>query len=74
VARIREERDKTGEVYEELEPKVWEVIAEKPFDVEQEQYVVCLDTMGQDREFTDEQRRFALTTVRNFKDIWERTE
>lgn len=30
--------------------------------------------MGQDREFTDDERRFALTTVKNFKEIWERTE
>ena len=30
--------------------------------------------MGQDREFTDDERRFALETVKNFKEIWERTE
>jgi hypothetical protein len=30
--------------------------------------------MGQDREFTDEQRRFALETVVSFANIWERRE
>jgi hypothetical protein len=30
--------------------------------------------MGQDRELTETERRFALDTIRNFKRIWERTE
>lgn len=33
-----------------------------------------LDTLGQDREFTFEQRRFALETVKNFAAIWEKRE
>jgi hypothetical protein len=36
--------------------------------------VVGLDTLGQDREFTFEQRRFALETVKNFAAIWEKRE
>ena len=36
--------------------------------------MVCLDTMGQDREFTEEQRRFVLTVVQAFKNNWERAE
>jgi hypothetical protein len=35
---------------------------------------VGLDTLGQDREFTFEQRRFALETVKNFAAIWEKRE
>ena len=30
--------------------------------------------MGQDRELTDEQKRFALTTVKLYKEIWEKQE
>lgn len=30
--------------------------------------------MGQDRVYTLEERRFAIQTVINFKEIWERTE
>lgn len=37
-------------------------------------FVVCLDTLGQDREFTEEQRVFALETVKNFAQIWEKRE
>ncbi len=33
-----------------------------------------MDTLGQDREFTIEERRFALETVKNFAAIWERRE
>lgn len=39
-----------------------------------EQYVVCLDTMGQDREFTDDEKRFAIQTVMDFKRTWDRIE
>ena len=72
-ARQREEREKVGEQYE-AEPREWEPIEEKPFDTVEEQYVICFDTLGQDREIDEEQRRFALDTVRNFKRIWEETE
>ena len=73
--RIREEKERNGDVYEPPEhPKEWEDIKEKPFDTTPDSFVVCLDTMGQDREFTETERRFALQTVMNFKEIWERTE
>jgi hypothetical protein len=37
-------------------------------------YAVCLDTLGQDREFTQKERLFALQTVMNFAKIWEKRE
>jgi len=36
--------------------------------------VVCLDTMGQDREFTTEEKKAALRVVRDYKDLWEKEE
>ena len=33
-----------------------------------------MDTMGQDRELTDEQKEFALTTIERFIEIWEQEE
>ena len=51
--RAREEREKAGEVYEP-EPREWEEIRERPFDVEIEEFVVCIDTLGQDRELTED--------------------
>ena len=36
--------------------------------------MVCLNTMGQDREYTEEEMRFALNTVKFYGDEWERIE
>ena len=38
------------------------------------QLVVCLNTMGQDREFTADEKKFALQTVKQYRDIWEARE
>ena len=56
------------------EERTWPAIDEKSFLTKQRKYVVCLDTLGQDREFTDQQRRFALETVKNFATFWEKRE
>ena len=47
----------------EPEEREWEQVKMTPNLTQDEKYVVCLDTMGQDRELTDEQKEFALTTV-----------
>jgi hypothetical protein len=33
-------------------------------------YVVCLDSIGQDRQFTADQKRFTLQTLNNFRETW----
>ena len=35
------------------------------------QFAICLDTAGQDRRFTDEERKFALNAVKMFREKWE---
>ena len=52
----------------------WPEIVSKPFSTSKVQYVVCLNTLGQDREFTAEQISFALDTVKLYRDEWERIE
>ena len=37
-------------------------------------FVVCLNTLGQDREFSEAERMHALRTVQKFRDEWEETE
>jgi len=54
--------------------KEWPVIKPVAYQKTPQQYVICLDTMGQDREFTVEQRRFVIETVIAFRDAWERSE
>ena len=33
-----------------------------------------MDTLGQDRQFTDEEKRFTLRTLQQFKETWEERE
>jgi hypothetical protein len=53
------------------EEKTWEAIDYAPYKTEKVQFVVCLNTMGQDREFTEEQKKFALREVQAYRDRWE---
>ena len=35
---------------------------------------MCLNTLGQDREFTDDEKKTALRTIRDYRDRWEEVE
>ena len=65
--------EEAGEAYEDPE-KTWTEIEVDPPQTTQVKFVVCLDTLGQDREFTDEQRRFVLTTIQRYQKAWEAAE
>ena len=69
----KEAAEKAGEAYVP-EPKTWEEINPAPFDTVEEKFVVCLDTLGQDRELTDDQKRFVLQTVEKYRNTWEQRE
>ena len=45
-----------------------------PFKTFKEEFIICLDTLGQDRRFTDEEKRFALETIQAYKEVWEERE
>ena len=49
----------------------WEEIKHKPFKTQKVQFVVCLNTLGQDREFTPDEIKFAQRTVRDYAAQWE---
>lgn len=38
------------------------------------QFVVCLNTCGQDRTFSEDEKKFALRTVQFYRDRWEKLE
>ena len=57
-----------------MEERQWPEIEERPLETRLRRFVIGLDTLGQDREFTFEERRFALETVKNFAVIWEKRE
>ena len=58
----------------EPEEREWPEINIDEFRTEDQKYVICMDTMGQDRELTLEQKEFALSTVERFIQIWEEEE
>jgi len=70
---MRDDAERNGVPFEG-ENKVWEQLVEKPYITKKKSYVVCLDTLGQDREFTDDQRRFILETIKKFISLWEEKE
>ena len=56
---LKQQKDANDEVYE-AEDREWPEIEHKAFNTQKIQYVVCLNTMGQDRKFTEDEKKFAL--------------
>ena len=72
-AQIKEQKLAAGEEYEKPE-EPWQEIQADPFKSVEKKFVICIDTLGQDNELTDEQKRFALKTAQDFKNAWEKFE
>ena len=53
------------------EDRTWDPITLPPIKTEDKKYVICLDTMGQDRIFTEEEKKFILETIYKFRCNWE---
>lgn len=86
VQKRKEEQDKLMKEYEEelaqkraeleegqeleVEPKEWDNIQIKPFETQLVSYVAGLNVMGQDRGYTDEEMKFALRQVREYRERW----
>jgi len=62
-----------GETYTKEEKEI-EELEFAPFNVMQKKFVICVDTMGQDCEISNEQRRQVLETISIFREQWERAE
>jgi hypothetical protein len=69
----KEQAEADGEPFTP-ETKEWPAIEANPFLTRKVQFVVCVNTLGQDREFTEEERIYALRTVQKYRDQWEETE
>jgi len=57
-----------------LEPPKLEEAKEPEYKTKPISYVVCMDTLGQDREFTPEQKTEVLNTIKRYKEKWEQHE
>lgn len=51
----KEQKDEEGVEDVKIEDKQWDEIKPRPFDSVKVQYAVCLNTMGQDRPYSDEE-------------------
>jgi hypothetical protein len=70
---IRIEKQEAGETYVP-EKKNWPEYKFKDFKTKKVQYVVCLNTLGQDRCYTEEMKEKILEIVKNYRDTWENLE
>jgi hypothetical protein len=73
VQKEREEKEAAGEVYKE-EPFELKNIEEPPYPTQEREYVLCLDTIGQDRAFSEAERNFALDIAKHVVVSWEEIE
>jgi hypothetical protein len=54
-----------------LEPPQLEEEKEPEYLSKELFYVVCLDTLGQDREFTEDQKKLVIDSIKQYKEVWE---
>ena len=72
-AEAKAAAEANGETFKP-ETRKWEEFKAKPYLTQKVQFVCCLNTMGQDRKFTAEEKLFALRAVQKFRDRWEASE
>ena len=73
VRELKEQAEADGEPFNP-EEKEWPAIEAQEFKNRKVQFVVCMNTLGQDREFSEEERLYALRTVQKYRDEWEAIE
>lgn len=56
------------------EPIEWEKIEEPPYQSKPINFVLCLDTLGQDRVFMEEEKKICLDLVKFISKSWEEKE
>ena len=56
------------------EERTWDDIILPPIETLDKKFVVCLDTMGQDRVFTDKEKQFILESIHRYRCHWENFE
>lgn len=74
-ATQKEKRDKeaAGEEYHEPH-KEWPKVVEPPYLTKERDYVLCVDTLGQDRIFTEEERKFVIDIAQHIVNCWQECE
>jgi len=77
VAKVKEveEHSPAHQVEErKIPPPKLDEIKEPEYKTRPVSYVVCMDTLGQDREFTPEQKNHVTEMIKKYKNQWEERE
>ena len=70
---LQQQADANGDEFVH-DPGNWPSIDPKAFKTQKVTFVVCLNTLGQDRCFTPEQIRYSLDQIKYYTSEWERIE
>jgi hypothetical protein len=66
LADAKDNDDPNYDPHKVAAQRKWEELKPKPYKSQNIQFVVCLNTLGQDREFTADEIKFAQRTVRDY--------
>lgn len=73
--KYEEDKANAGDEWVEPEkPKEWPEIKNQAYETHENKFVVCLDTLGQDRAFTEEEKEFVLENIQYYCDHWTKIE
>lgn len=72
-AQVREEKQRNGEPYEG-DDKQWPELKAAPYQTTEKKFIICIDTLGQDRGLTEKEKAFSLETAIQFQEAWEKFE
>ena len=71
--REKEDKEAAGEVFQPTHVD-WPKITEPPYATHEREYLLCIDTLGQDRMLTEEERKFAIDIAKLVIKCWEDSE
>jgi len=74
LEEAEEEGRDTAEIEAEWNAREWEHIEEKEFEATVKDYILCIDTMGEDREITQEEKNWVKELALYFVECWEQSE
>lgn len=63
-----------AEIEEEWNNIVWPEIKEKDFEIERKEFVLCADTLGEDRGISEAHRKYLEESANFFVKCWEQSE
>ena len=69
-----QEQEAIDAIEEEWKNFEWPEIEEKEFEFDERKFVLCVDTLGEDRELTEDERKYVSELSEYFVKSWEESE